>query len=279
MNKSQISKVAFYYRKDNAPAAYWIEKIQSLIKRKLPQVIFTDKNPDVLIILGGDGTILEGAKKYHKSNPLVFGLNLGHVGFLASVREPKDFIPSLEKFLQKRYLVAERMMLLVSVLRNNREIFSSEALNEATIQNPLGMIDLETHVNGMAIKKFRGSGVLVATATGSTAYNLSAHGPIVMPDIKCMILTEVMTHDVPSPSLVLNYNREVRLKIKSFRQRGLIAMDKNKADVILVTDGARPFALQEGDVVAIKNSSHVARFIELENNYFFKSLKEKFSIK
>lgn len=268
--KSDFRKFSIYFRKDNEPAFYWAEKISSLISKKLPQAKFDNKNPEVLIILGGDGTILEGAKKYHhKSNPMIMGLNLGHVGFLASVREPKNFITGLDKFLKNKYSVVERMMLLVSVERRGKIIFSSEALNEMVIQNPLGMVDLDISANGTIIKSVRGTGALVSTATGSTAYNLSAHGPIISPDIKCMILTEIMTHSVPSPSFVLKYNQELKLKIKSFR----------KPEVILITDGSESFKLEEGDVITVKNSPHLVKFIELENNYFFKSLKEKFNIK
>lgn len=270
MAKLSQTKIAFYYRQDSEPALYWVEKIRSFINRKFPKADFNNKDPDALFILGGDGTILEGVKKYHhKSNPLILGFNLGQVGFLASVREPKNFIPALNKFLKNKFSVVERMLLLVSVERNGKNVFSSEALNEAVIQNPLGMVDIETYVNGTIIKKLRGSGILVATATGSTAYNLSAHGPIIMPEIKCMILTELMTHSVPSPSIVFKYNQEIRFKIKSFRREG----------VILIIDGGEPFPLQEGDTIIVKNSSHLAKFIEFEKNYFFKSLKEKFSIK
>ncbi len=273
-------KIGFYFRADNEPALYWADKIRSFIGKKNPGTRFTNKDPQILLVLGGDGTILEAVNKYHHlSNPLILGFNLGTVGFLASVREPIDFLPALVKFFKKRYSVVERMMLLISVERNGKDIFSSEALNEAVIQNPLGMVDIEALGNGTVIKKVRGSGVLVATATGSTAYNLSAHGPVVMPGIKCIILTELMAHDVPSPSIIFKYNQEIKFKVKNFRQRGLITVNKSKADVILITDGGEPFPLQEGDIVKIKSSPHLVRFIELENNYFFKSLKEKFSIK
>jgi|SRR3989344_1024792 len=267
MNKaSQQIKIGFYSRPDNEPALYWIDKI----KKKYPQLKYDSKKPDMLFVLGGDGTILEGVKKYHHiSNPLILGLNLGTVGFLASVREPKDFVSAIEKSLKGKYKVVERMLLLVTVERKGKKILNSEALNEAVIQNPLGMVDLEVGANGTTIKRLRGTGALVATATGSTAYNLSAHGPIVAPDIKCMILTELMTHSIPSPSIILNSNQEIKIKIKSFR----------KPDVILVIDGEKPFPLRESDLITVKSSPHLVKFLEFENNYFFKSLKEKFSIK
>jgi len=279
---SHIKNVSFYYRSDNTPAEYWAEKLRKWIKSKHSDVQLNDKKPELLIVMGGDGTVLEAAKAYgSKSNPLILGLNLGHVGFLTSVREPKNFLPALDKFFRNKYSVVERMVLSVSVIRNGKNIFTSEALNEAVIHNLLGMVDVDVQIDGTVIKELRGSGVMVSTATGSTAYNLSAHGPIVEPDIKCIILTELLSHDVPSPSIVFKYSKELHFKIKSFRKRGLVSINgsKDKADVILMTDGDKLFPLEEKDTIVVKNSSHLVRFVEFEKNYFFKSLKEKFSIK
>lgn len=278
---SQI-RLSFYHRPDNAPALYWVGKINKFLNKKFPKVEIVDNNPDILVALGGDGTILEAAKKFHHtSNPMILGLNLGNVGFLTSVRQSKDFLSALDKFFKGKYLVVERMMLMVSVLHNGKNVFSSEGLNDVVIENPIGMVDMEVSVSGTIIRKLRGSGVLVSTATGSTAYNLSAHGPIVMPDIKCLIMTELMTHNVPSPSIVFKYSQKINFKIKNFRERKLISLDngKIKADIILITDGGEPFPLKERDVVVVKSSRHLIKFVEFEKNYFFKSVKEQFLIK
>ena len=275
---SQI-RLGFYHRPDNIRALYWVDKITSFLNKKFPKVEIVDSNPDVLVALGGDGAVLEAAKKYHHtSNPMILGLNLGNVGFLTSVRQVKDFLSALDKFFKGKYLIIERMMLTVWVLHNGKKVFSSEALNDVVIENPIGMVDMEVRVGGTMIRKLRGSGVLVSTATGSTAYNLSAHGPIVMPDIKCLIMTELMTHNVPSPSIVFKYNQAINFKIKNFRERKLISLGngKIKADVILITDGGEPFPLEEQDVVVVKSSQHLIKFVEFEKNYFFKSVKEQF---
>lgn len=277
---SQI-RLGFYHRADNALALYWVDKIRKFLNKKFSKVEIVDSNPDVLVALGGDGTVLEASKKFHyTSNPMILGLNLGNVGFLTSVRQSKDFLSALDKFFKGKHLVIERMMLTVSVLRNEKNVFSSEALNEVVIENPIGMVDMEVSIRGTIIRKLRGSGVLVSTATGSTAYNLSAHGPIVMPDIKCLIMTELMTHNVPSPSIVFKYNQEINFKIKNFRERKFISLGdgKIKADVILITDGGEPFPLKEQDIIVIKSSQHLIKFVEFEKNYFFKSVKEQFLI-
>ena len=122
---------------------------------------------------------------------------------------------------------------------------------------------------------------MVSTATGSTAYNLSAHGPIVMPDIKCIIITELSDHSIPSPSVVVKYDNAINVKIISFRKTGVLSLSKSgqKLDVVLMADGESPFPLEEHDEVIIQSSPHLIKFAELEKNYFFKSLQEQFGFK
>lgn len=278
---SQIRSLGFFYRPDNKEAIKWEQKIKFWLKQKYPTVKITGRRPQAVLVLGGDGTILEAARKFQKSNSIIFGLNLGRVGFLASAREPKKFLNSLSGFLAGKYSVAKRMMITSSVFRKGRLVFAADSLNDITIQNLLGMVELEIAIEGHKFQNIRGTGVLVSTATGSTAYNLSAHGPILMPDIKAMVLTELMDHNIPTPSVVIKKNREVAIKVVSFRERGLLSITgtNQKADVLLVSDGEKVFPLQENDVVKIKKSQKLIKFAEVEKSYFFKSLEEKFSFR
>ncbi|MBI2047501.1 MAG: NAD(+)/NADH kinase [Parcubacteria group bacterium] len=279
--KRKIKTLSIFYRKDTARAKEWHGKIAAWLKEKHPRVRMTDKNSDALIVLGGDGTILEAVQKYQKKTKLFLGLNLGHTGFLASVREPKLFLSSLNLFLQGKYRIVKRMTVEASVWRKNKNIFSASSLNEISVQSLLGMVEIEASIDGHIVQHIRGTGALVATATGSTAYNLSAHGPIVMPDIKCMILTEIMDHNIPTPSIVIKRDREVELKIISFRKDGLltIATTNEPADVVIAADGGKIFSLEQGDVIKIRRAPRLVTFAEIEPNYFFKSLQEKFAFK
>src|SRR3989338_10257712 len=108
------------------------------------------------------------------------------------------------------------MMMTAQVKRKNKVIFKAEALNEVVIKNPLGMVKLEARIADHPVKYIQGTGILVSTATGSTAYNLSAHGPIVMPDIKCFIITEVLDHSIPSPSIIVKHSNPIGIKVISF---------------------------------------------------------------
>jgi len=286
-----LKKFAFYSRPDIPEGNAWQKKLSALIKRKrrdsrvIPVESLTGKNglsrPDLLIILGGDGTIQEAIQKFHHLNPLFFGLNLGHVGFLASVRERRNFVKGLSAVIEGKYNVVARMLMSASVLRNGRKIFSEHALGDVAIQNLLGMVDIGVSVDRHPVQHIHGTGVLVSTATGSTAYNLSAHGPIVMPDIKCLIITELLDHNIPTPSLVIKRNRTISLKIEGFRKKDQFIIRKmnERADVVLATDGEKMIALEKGDEVVIKRSGRLVRFAELEKNYFFKSLQEKFAFR
>lgn len=280
--KKQVLSMTFFHRPGNGVALEWAAKIKKHVKTRYPGVVFVDKDPDVLVVLGGDGTILEAARKFHNSaSPIILGLNIGTVGFLASVRKSRDFLKSLDAFLKGNYELVERMMVLARVKRNGKVVFTAEALNEIAIKSPLGMVELQALVNNHPVKHVRGTGLLVATATGSTAYNLSAHGPIVAPDIKCLIITEVLDHSIPSPSLVVKYQDMVNIKVVSYRKRGLISLSKTgkSFDVILIADGESIFPLEEKDEVIIQSFPHLVKFAELEKNYFFKSLQEKFGFR
>lgn len=279
-----IRTVGFFHRLENKEAVAWIKKISRWIQKHRPEIKITEKKPDCLVVLGGDGSFLAAARKY-QSNPLgqggpvILGLNLGRVGFLASIRKPKEFLKGLDQFLKSNYNVTERMMLEATVIRKRKIVWRAYSLNDVVAHNLLGVSEIEVSIEHHPIQYIRGTGVMVATATGSTAYNLSAHGPIVMPSIKCLIVNELLDHNIPTPSIVVESTKKIRIKIIDFRKHGLLALAKNKkpVDMVLSSDGDSIFPLAEGDVVTVKSSPRLVRFAELEKNYFLKSLQEKFS--
>src|SRR3989338_5708815 len=183
MSTTHFKKIEFYYRTENAKGIFWEKKLGNRIKMNYPKTQILEPNaiprtkkdaPGLLIVLGGDGTILEAAQKFQKWNPLIFGLNLGHVGFLASVRDHKNFVSGLDKVLKKQYRTLPRMLIRADLIRHDKKIFSAYALNDVAVQNLLGMVDIEVLVDNHPVQYIHGTGVLIATATGTTAYNLSA---------------------------------------------------------------------------------------------------------
>ena len=276
-----IKKVSIYCRHDNQKAIKWSQKIEKWLRRKYPRVKIEDKKPDAVIVLGGDGTILSAVEEYQKKNPIILGLNLGHVGFLASSSNQKNFLTALDAFFRGEYRVTKRMTLEARVMRKKKKVFSLSSLNEISVQNLLGMVEVGVSIDGYAVQRIHGTGVLAATPTGSTAFNLSAHGPIVMPDIHCLIITEIMDHNIPTPSIVVGKEREITLQILNFRKRGLlkIASGGEEADAVVTGDSDTIFPLKVGDTIKIRCAPRFIKMAELERDYFFKSLQEKFTFR
>ena len=274
----KIKSINFFYRPGNGRAEAWEKKITAWLKKNFPAV-GTTGNPQAVLVLGGDGTILEAARKYQGSPTAIFGLNLGQVGFLAAARDEREFLPAIKKLVSGDYSLVDRTMIETTVTRKNERVFRTYALNDVVIENPLGMVRIEADIAGSPFQTIQGTGVLVATATGSTAYNLSAHGPIVSPDIDCLIITEILDHNIPTPSIVIKTDEKINFRIVSFRERGLLSVTKSseKVEVMLVADGEAIFPLIRKDLVTVAVSPKSVRFAEIEKNYFIKSLREKFA--
>ncbi|TSC60332.1 MAG: NAD+ kinase [Parcubacteria group bacterium LiPW_15] len=269
---------AFFYRKDVPVAKKWAVKIRAWMRKEHPDIKENSKSPDFLLVLGGDGAVLSAVQKY-KGEPAIISLNLGNVGFLSSVRSPKKFLSALQKLFKGAYSEEKRMLLSISAYRGKRLVFEAESLNEAAIQSPLGMVELEVNIEDHPFQYVRGTGILVSTATGSTAFNLSAHGPVVMPEMECMIITKLLDHNIPTPSFVVTGDKVVRLKVLNFRKHGLLSLGKTgkAVDVVLSADSNSIFPLEPGDIVEIRKAERYAKFAVFEKNYFLKSVQEKFS--
>lgn len=274
-----IKSIGFAHRPDNRRATPWKRRLIAWLQRHAPDVSITTESPDLLIVLGGDGTILEAAHTVSDSTSIL-GLNLGSVGFLASVRDEKHFEAGLRAVLRGKYRITPRMTLDITVRRGSRAIATNTCLNEVYIQHPLGMVGIDVIVDTQVIQHIQGTGVLVATPTGSTGYNLSAHGPIIDPSLACIIVTEILDHNLPTPSIVLPPNHTVTLSITGFRKRGTLTLTgTNKpADVLLAIDGQSVIALEPHDKIIITKGTHTIRTIEIEPHYFYTSLREKFSL-
>lgn len=279
--KNPNKKTFLFYRKDNDRAVLCAKKISEWLGDNNIPIATEIIEAEAIIVLGGDGTILEAARMAKQKNAIIIGLNLGNVGFLASVREEKNFFTALEKFFNGDYKVVERTTLLTEVVRSGEKVFSASAVNEVLVHNLLGVVELEVGIGGYGIQSVRGSGILVSTATGSTAYNLSAHGPIISPDIQCLVVTELLDHGLPTPSIVIKPEHSVEIVVGEFREHHLLASQNGREsiDVLLQADGDTTFPLRKNDKIIISGSPHSVNFAELEDNYFFKSLREKFSFR
>lgn len=274
-------RIAVFLRSDNKRAQVWKKKITDHVAKKYPSAIISDNKPQIVIALGGDGTILEAARTYRAHAPIILGLNLGRVGFLASARTPKEFLRAVDAVLSGKYKPMKRMMLRAQVWRKGKMIHETDCLNEVTAQGLMSPVRMTVSIDKHPLQYVHGSGVIISTPTGSTAYNLSAHGPIVTPDINCMIITELLDHNIPTPSIVVKRTKTIRIDITEIRERKVLALaDTGElVDAVLTVDDMNLFPLREKDHILVTESLHIVHFAEFEDNYFFKSLEKKFAFR
>jgi NAD+ kinase len=220
---------------------------------------------DLVIVLGGDGTLLSVARAASDRPVPILGVNLGTLGFLTEITLDELFA-ALERVLAGEVRVEARMRLDVRALREGRELGRFLALNDAVLtQADLArMIDLETRADGSEVTTYHADGLIVATPTGSTAYSLSAGGPIVLPQLEAFLLTPICPHTLTQRPLVLPYSSHIEICVRS------------RNEVQLTVDGQEGIALREGDVVSVRRSDHPVRLIASPFRSHFEILREKF---
>jgi len=223
------------------------------------------KKVDLIISLGGDGTLLRAARLAATEDIPVFGVNLGGLGFLTQIGID-DLEKSLEKLYQGRYFLDERMMLSCTVKRREKEIKKFTALNDVVIGKGAfaRIICLATYVNNDYVITYSADGLVVSTSTGSTAYSLSAGGPIVNPNINSIILTPICPHTLSARPIIIGENDQVKIILESSEEK-----------VMVTIDGQEGFVLKPKDEVIIKKSDHIARLITFKEKSFYAILREK----
>lgn len=221
---------------------------------------------DAILVLGGDGTMLQAARATGASRVPLLGVNLGTLGYLTEV-ETVDIENALDRLLRDEYTVEERMMLRGSV--GDRV---SEALNDIVVtrSGKLQIIRFDVYVNGHLLNGFVADGIICATPTGSTSYSLSAGGPVVEPGARTILLTPICAHTFHSRSIVLSPDDEIAIELnKGSGDR------PQTAEVSF--DGTDNVPLEAGDRVTISRSGHTARIIKLSQESFLNVLGRKMS--
>ena len=223
---------------------------------------------DIIFSVGGDGTILKASRTAAANNIKVFGINAGHLGFLSSVEESRlNFDELFDKIKNGALLCQRRMMLEACVVREGKKIFSSPALNEAVIKAVSARsIKLKAEYGTSSIKDYTADGILIATPTGSTAYNLAAGGPIVSPDIEAFILTPICPHTLNQRPVVLPAYGKIKVKVLS---------PADQSDVVLSMDGQITFALKQGDEISLSKYKNGVEILFPQDYDFFNILSIK----
>lgn len=222
-------------------------------KVKIPSLV------DLIIVLGGDGTLLSVARLVGENAVPILGVNLGSLGFLTEITLGEMY-PSLEQVLSRQFTTSERMLLTARVCREEEHIAAYLALNDAVINKSAmaRIIDLETFINGEYVTTYKSDGLIVGTPTGSTGYNLAAGGPIIHPEMQALIMTPICPHTLTNRPSVIPDTSHILITLKS----------KNE-DVFLTLDGQVGFTLRHDDVIHLRKADYPIRLIRpLQRNYF-----------
>jgi len=220
---------------------------------------------DLLVVLGGDGTLLGAARRLYPRQVPILGVNFGGLGFLAGVAVG-DLYGALEQTLRGDYTIERRMMLRASILgRNGRPRATLYGLNDAVVHE-VGqrLLDIRMRIGESMVGVFRADGMIVATPTGSTAYSLSAGGPILNPLLDALIATPICAHKLSIRPVVFPAFETIRLEA-----------DVSGGEILLAVDGQQVLPLHPGEAVQVGRAEHCSCFVQLRQRTFYDVLREK----
>jgi NAD+ kinase len=220
---------------------------------------------EMVIVLGGDGTLLSVARLVGVHEVPILGVNLGGLGFLTEITL-EELYRVLERVIQGDFITDERVVLNAAVIRRGERMAEFIVLNDAVINKGAlaRIIDLETTINEEYLTTFKSDGLIISTPTGSTAYNLSAGGPIVYPSLHCIIVTPICPHTLTNRPIVIPDDVEIRAILKTKQQ-----------EVILTLDGQQGFSLEFEDVVEVRKAEGRILLIKSPYRHYFEVLREK----
>lgn len=224
-----------------------------------------DKSFDLMLSIGGDGTILRAATLVRNSGIPILGINAGRLGFLASVQK-EDIATFLQMVVDKNYKISKRTLLKASVFPKNKDLMDINfAMNEIAVsrKDTTSMITIETHLDGELLTSYWADGLIIATPTGSTGYSLSCGGPILTPNVKSLVITPIAPHNLNARPLVIPDDTEIKLRVSGREEQYLLSMD------------SRITSVPNESIITIKKTSFQINMVEIPNETFFKTLRSK----
>jgi NAD+ kinase len=275
-------KVAVLPNLDKRGSAQVVEKLGVILKNEgieayLPDTICSPnfktapedelyRLADIIITIGGDGTIIRYAKRAALDNKPVLGINAGRMGYLANIEQNE--LSLITKLKTQEYFVEERMMLKVEVFENGQKINEYSALNDAVITSGFisRIIDISATVGRDSIS-YLADGLIVSTPTGSTAYSMSAGGPIIDPLTENICITPICSHSLSAKPILLGANNKIVLK----------SFSKKRAEIYLTVDGRKVINVKPFTEIKITKSENTVKLIRLNNRSFYKTLSLKFN--
>ena len=240
------------------PSAHYAGQADGLPREQVPE------GCDLVIVLGGDGTLLAAARAIGGREIPLFPVNLGGLGFLTAITVDEVF-PELERAFRGEHRIGRRKLLNVELMRGDECVARYEALNDAVIKASLArMIDLDFWVDQMFVCAYKADGLIVSTATGSTAYSLSAGGPIIFPSVAALCVTPICPHMLTNRPVIVPEASVIRVMNRARVEEGFLAIDGQVGE-----------PLQEGDQVVCRTSAHPLHLIRPPRAMFFDVLRQK----
>ncbi len=226
---------------------------------------FIPTKADMIVVLGGDGTLISVARQVGETEVPIMGINLGSLGFLTEITLD-GLYPALESYLRGDYKLSDRMMLKVSLIRDGKQVCTHEALNDVVINKgaPAKIITLDASVNGSFLATFKADGLILASPTGSTGYSLSATGPIIDPSIDCILITPICPHTLTNRPLVVAAERMIS-----------VTLDSMMENVMLTIDGQVGIKLSHRDVITVRRAEHRTKLVMSSDTDYFEVLRNK----
>ena len=267
---SLTNRIVSYINKAGKRAV--LSKLSSLPEDIRP--IIVSEGIECAIVLGGDGTIIQAATNLISYDIPILGVNLGTVGFLAEIEE-HHFKEALDSIFDNKYRLENRLMISGKVIYHNHHQLEIEenkgiSLNYIVITRKgfSRIISLSIYVNDQLVDNFRGDGVIISTPTGSTAYNLSAGGPIVMPSASVMVITPICPHSLSPRSIVVSAEDTIKVIIGKSKKT-------QEAEAFVSFDGNKEFELGTDDILLIKKADYDTKLIKLNHDGIFQVLQSK----
>ncbi|MDD3839186.1 MAG: NAD(+)/NADH kinase [Clostridia bacterium] len=221
----------------------------------------------MVIVLGGDGTLLRVAKSAAHCNTPILGVNLGRLGYLTEI-EIKDMFEVISQILEGNYIIEKRMMLKAKILKGTLEKTSFLALNDVGVaKGSLSrMILLKTYIDDYFVDTFPADGLIVSSPTGSTAYSLSAGGPIISPKMESLLITPICPHTLHSRPIVISDSETVKIKVVG-----------DYENILVTIDGQEGYSLNKGEVVLVSKADIYTQLVRYKDKNFYSILRKKLS--
>jgi NAD+ kinase len=235
------------------------ERSSGLPREEVPE------DSDLVVVLGGDGTLLAAARAIGRRETPLFPVNLGSLGFLTAITID-ELYPELERAFRGEHRIAKRKLLATEVVRGGEVVASYEALNDAVLTKTsiARMIDLDTHVDKQFVCAYKADGLIISTPTGSTAYSLSAGGPIIFPSVKAICITPICPHMLTNRPVLVPETSVIRVISRAPGE-----------GVFLTIDGQVGNPIREGDTLVCRSSDYALRLVRPPHMMFFDVLRQK----